>query len=98
MDAMCRQGSCPGVEDGLTGGVHLLVGEGEAEGTSSGEAGTGRGRKLAWAGSVSPGLLSLFFLFFFSFLFSFLSFAILIQIRSNHFQKFSKILSNVLSQ
>jgi hypothetical protein len=37
MDAVCRQGSCPGVEDGPIGGVHLSVGEGEAAGTSSGE-------------------------------------------------------------
>jgi hypothetical protein len=57
----------------LTGGVHLSVGEGEAAGTSSGEAGVGRGRKLAWAGSVALGLLSLFFCSFY-FPFSIISF------------------------
>jgi hypothetical protein len=51
------------------------VGEGEAAGTSLGEAGMGQGQKLAWAGSVPPGLLSLFFSFsVFSFIFYLLLF------------------------
>jgi hypothetical protein len=85
----------------LTGGVHLSVGEGETAGTSSGEARIGRGRKLAWAGSVPLGLFFVFFLFFlFSilyFLFSFLSFAKMLQFKSNHFQKFSKNQCNDLT-
>jgi hypothetical protein len=82
-----------------TGGVHLSMGEGETAGTSSGEAGMGRGRKLAWAGSVPLGLLffcSLLFSFFY-FLFSFLSFTKMLQFKSNHFQKNSENQCNDLT-
>jgi hypothetical protein len=56
----------------------------------------------SWPGPVSlPAAFSyfLFFLFsFFCFIFSFISFAIFIQIKSNHFQKFCKIHIKVLNQ
>jgi hypothetical protein len=75
----------------LTGGVHLSVGEGEVAGTSSGEAGVGRGRKLAWPGSVPLGLLSLFFvLFIFLFLLS-LFFPIFCKNASNQIKPLSEI-------
>jgi multisubunit Na+/H+ antiporter MnhB subunit len=71
------------------------VGEGETVGTSSGEAGMGRGRKLAWAGSVPLGLLFCFFvLFYFPFsIFSFLSYLLQKCFNSNQttFRNFLKI-------
>jgi hypothetical protein len=57
-----------------------------------------------WAGSsrVGPVRLSLFFcsviLSIFCFLISFIDFAKLLQINSNHFQKFCKIQGKVLNQ
>jgi hypothetical protein len=68
------------------------MGEGETAGTSSGEAGMGRGRKLAWAGSVPLGLFFVLFYFPFS-IFSFLSYLLQKCFNSNQttFKKILKI-------
>jgi hypothetical protein len=61
--------------------------------------GVGRGPKLVPGQIGFPGPFSyfLFFFFFFCFLNSFISFAKMLQINSNHFQKFSKNQCNDLT-
>jgi hypothetical protein len=58
------------------------------------------GRKRDWAERVASALFHfyfVFFFFFFSFLIYFVSFAKMLQINSNHFQKFSKNQCNDLT-
>jgi hypothetical protein len=59
----------------------------------------GRGPLAGLGRMAPPGSFSyfLFFFFFFCFLISFVSFAKMLQIISNHFQKFSRIQCNDLT-
>jgi hypothetical protein len=70
--------------------------------TVQGEAMLGHGLVLAvgWNGSRGPFsyFSFLYFLFFFCFLNSFIDFAKMLQINSNHFQRFYKNHCKVLSQ
>jgi hypothetical protein len=79
--------SVRGSEKGCTGSVCLLDGP---------RARSPVGLK-GFPGSISI-FISSFLFFFFCFLISFLEFAKLLQINSNHFQKFCKIQGKVLNQ
>jgi hypothetical protein len=85
----------------LTGGAELSVGEGGERGTGSGKARWAAGYFLFWAERVPRGPFS-YFLFFSSFSFSVFLFLLyllqkMLQINSNHFQKFSKNQCNDLT-
>jgi hypothetical protein len=85
----------------MTGGSHLSVCRREGEDTALGfNPGWAVGLLQTWAGMVPGAIFYFYFIFFFSFsvfLISFILFANLIQIKPNHFQKFSKNQCNDLT-
>jgi hypothetical protein len=96
------QDSWPELEDDLTGGPHLSVSNERRRDTLLGLHVAGPRAELGIGLNGSPSAFSSFFIsFHFSFCIfpiSFILLANLIQLKSNHFQKFCKIHSNVLNQ
>jgi hypothetical protein len=82
----------------LTGGAQCQrAGEG-TEGTGSEKGRWATGSIPIWAELFPPGPVSYFSLLCFFLLISFIYFAKMLQITSNHFQRFCKIYCKVLNQ